>query len=884
MQAPSGVTTFLFTDIESSTRLWELERERMPLAMARHDAIARTTVEENHGIVVKMSGDGVHAAFPDPADALGAALQLQQRLADPAATHAVALRIRCGLHAGVTERRDDDFFGSAVNRAARIMSIAHGGQVLLSQAVATLTGDRLPSGVALRDLGEVRLRGLGSPERVFQLMHPRLRQDFPSLRSLEAIPNNLPQQLSSFVGRDRELAKIRSLLGSTRLLTLVGAGGLGKTRLALQVAAELLDEHPDGVWFVEFAPLSDARLVPQAAASVLGVTEEAGRPVIEALIKLAVERRILLILDNCEHLIDACADLAKQLLRAGPHLKILASSREPLRLAGEITYPVPALATPDASQLITAERLAQFEAVRLFADRACAVQPAFRLTPQNAAAVADVCRRLDGIPLALELAAARTRSLSVESIAARLDDSFALLVRGDRTALPRQQTLRALIDWSHELLTDRERVLFRRLAVFAGGFTLEGAEALRAIGGDDVGDLPAVLSELVEKSLVTAEPETGRYRLLETMRQYAQERLAESGDEIAARTAHLGYFLALVETARPALVGPTQGVWLARLDLERENILSAHAWCGRADGGAEAGLRLVSAVKRYWLNRGLMDLGNRVTVEALARAGAQTRNFARCRGLFDVGQVSYFMGSYADAQGYLEESLAIAREIADRGMVAMILQPLGMACLGRGDAVNAHRYLDEALAMAEEQGDRRQVAGALNALAQFHRLEGRLDMAGTLYKRVLDLARSLEDRESIAIGLLNLAMASLGSGTAGTEVNGMLVEVLAIAEEIGSKPAGQSALEVSAGLAVLRGDWVRAAQFYGVAEEQARKTGLRRDPADAAFVAPLISMAREALGTGGFAAAEASGHTLPYGEALAQARSWLEGASQPASS
>ncbi len=595
MKASSGVTTFLFTDIEGSTRLWDREHERMRIALAHHDAIVRAAIEENRGVVVKMSGDGAHAAFDDPLDALGAALQLQQALADPAATQGVVLSVRCGLHAGVTERRDDDFFGGAVNRAARIMSVAHGGQVLLSQAVATLVGERLPPGVALRDLGAVRLRGLESPERVFQLVHPRLREDFPSLRSLEATPNNLPQQLSSFVGRERELGEIRKLLGGTRLLTLIGAGGLGKTRLTLHVAAELLDEYPDGVWFVELAPLSDARLVPQAVASALGVTEEAGRPVIEALVKLAADRRMLLILDNCEHLIDACAELARQLLQAGPHLKILASSREPLRLAGETTFPVPALATPDASEPISVDRLSQFEAVRLFAERAAAAQPAFRVTAQNAAAVADICRRLDGIPLALELAAARARSLSIETIAARLGDRFALLVGGDRTALPRQQTLRALIDWSHELLTQDERLLFRRLAVFAGGFTLEGAEALRAAGKDDLPDVLAVLSQLVEKSLVELDTEGERHRLLETVRQYAQERLDESGEADRARAAHLA-FLPRVRGERVAGTGRSPAGYLAHAaTIWNEKISSsAHAWCDRGEDGAALGLRLVS--------------------------------------------------------------------------------------------------------------------------------------------------------------------------------------------------------------------------------------------------------------------------------------------------
>ena len=875
MKASSGVTTFLFTDIEGSTRLWDREHERMQLALARHDAIVRAAIEDNHGTVVKMSGDGAHGAFDDPSDALLAALRLQEGLADPAATNGVQLRVRCGLHAGVTERRDNDFFGGAVNRAARIMSAAHGGQVLLSQAVAALIGERLPPDAALRDLGTVHLRGLESPERVFQLAHPRLRQDFPSLRSLEATPNNLPQQLSSFVGRERELAEIGKLLASTRLLTLTGAGGLGKTRLTLHVAADLLDAFPDGAWFVELAPLSDARLVPQSVASALGVTEEAGRPVIEALVKLVTDRRMLLILDNCEHLLDACADVAKRLLQSGPHLKILTSSREPLRIAGEATYPVPALATPDASQPITVERLAQVEAARLFADRAVAAQPSFRVTAQNAPAVADICRRLDGIPLAIELAAARTRTLSVESIAARLGDRFALLVGGDRTVLPRQQTLRALIDWSHELLTDRERMLFRRLAVFAGGFTLESAEALQAAGGDDADDVIVILSQLVEKSLVVLEPASGRYRLLETVRQYAQERLEESGEENDTRARHLAFFVSLAEKARPELVGPHQRQWLALLDLEWENLLSAHSWCDRADHGAEAGVRLVYAVKPYCFNRGLLGLGHRLTVEALEREGAQVRSLARCRALADAGQYCSFMGRYREAQAHLAESLAIAREIENTGMIARVLQPLGMAALGQGDADAARAYLQEALELARELGDKRELAGAINALAQLHRIQEDLETAEPLYEQVVALARELGDREIVAVGLLNLAMVSLGRG-AHDRARKILLEVLAIAEETGSRPAGQSAVEVCAGLAALRKEWERAARFYGVAEAQIASTGIQRDPTDEAFLKPLIAGARNALGDAQFAAAEFVGRELSYEAAIAAARGWLE--------
>ncbi len=846
----------------------------MPSALALHDAMTRSAVERHHGLVVKMTGDGVHAAFDDPLDALNAVLELQRALSAPDATAGIALKVRCGLHTGINERRDRDFFGVAVNRAARIMNAAHGGQVLLSETVAVLVRERLPVQTTLRDLGSVRLRDLAQSEHVYQLAHPTLRGDFPALRSLEATPNNLIQQLTSFVGREHELAEVMSLLQKTRLLTLTGAGGIGKTRLSLQAAAAVMDDYPDGVWFIELAPVADAQRVPQAVASVLGVKEEAGRSVQEALAKFVSDRQLLLVLDNCEHVLLACAELAKQLLLTGRQLKILASSRERMHVAGETSYSVPTLSIPDPGEAVSLAALTDYESVRLFVERAAAAQSEFAMNERNAPAVIDICRRLDGIPLAIELAAARVRVMSVEMIAARLGDRFRLLASGDRTTLPRQQTLRALIDWSHDLLAERERAVLRRLAVFSGGWTMDAAEAVATADDVEPSEALNLLGELVEKSLVELDSTGGRYRLLDTVRQYAQERLDLSDDGAAAHSAHLAYFLALAERATQALVGREQGLWLTRLDLERENILAAHAWCDHAPDGAELGLRLVSAIKRYWLNRGLMELGYRVTLEALARAGAQKRNAARCRGLFDSGQVGYFMGLYAEARKYLEESLDIARELGDTAMGAMVLQPLGMACLGQGDTVHAQRYLEEALALAEQLGDRRQLAAALNVLGQFHRLEGELDKAEPLYQKVVMLARQLGDRESVAIGLLNLAMASIGRGNAGS-VDQMLLEVLSIAADIGSKPAGQSVLEVSSGLASLRQDWARAALFFGMAEKQATSTGLHRDPADEAFLAPLIAAARDAMGTAAFSSAETSGRARSYDEAITQARDWL---------
>ncbi|MFO1308394.1 MAG: tetratricopeptide repeat protein [Burkholderiales bacterium] len=877
MTAPAGLVTFLFTDIEGSSRLWEQEPERMRTALARHDALVRGAVQRHRGTVVKMLGDGVHAAFDDPLDAIAAILELQLALAEPPPDGGLALRVRSGLNCGAVERRDGDFFGSPVNRAARIMSSAHGGQVLLSQSVVTLAADRLPRDVTLRDLGLVRLRDLTSPERLYQLQHPGLRQDFPALRSLEATPNNLAQQVTSFVGRERELAEVTRLLGTARLITLLGAGGIGKTRLAMHVAADVMDAYPDGVWFVDLAPLVDSRLVPQAVASVLGVKEDVGSTIAEALVRYVKDKRILLVLDNCEHLLHACAEIAGLLLRAGAQLRILAASREPLRVAGETSYHVPALAVPDARGRPTPDDLAHYEATRLFVDRATAALPTFRATAENAPAIADVCRRLDGIPLAIELAAARVSALPVDRIAARLSDRFRLLTGGDQTAMPRQQTLRAMIDWSHDLLAEAERALLRRLSVFAGGWTLEAAEAVCAGAGLDEADVLDLLSRLVDKSLVAMVADGTRYRLLETVREYARAKLDESGESDDVRTRHLHHYLALAEAARPELNGPRQAEWLDRLDVERENLLAAHAWAGRAQDGAEPGLRLAYALGSYWFMRGQPELGLQLSIEALSRRGAQARTAARCRALYDAGQHYCFTGRYDQAQGPLEESLAIARELDEPKYVARVLQPLGIAAFGRGDRDAARAHMEEAVELARRIGDKRELAAALNNLAQLHRIDGELDPAEPLYAHAVAIAREIGDRESVAVGLLNLAMVSIGRGS-GDRARDMLAEILAIAGEIGSRPVGIGALDVSAGYGAWREEWDRAARFFGLSQAQLVETGLQRDPTDEAFLVPLIDQARAALGAA-FEALEREGRAWSYEQGIREARAWLAGAS-----
>jgi len=876
MPASPGVVAFLFTDIEGSSRLWEQEPERMREALARHDAIVRATIAAHRGRVVKMLGDGAHAVFDDPLDAVSATIALQQALGEPGSTGSIALKVRCGLHAGVEERRDNDFFGRAVNRAARITGAAHGGQVLVSQTVAALLEGRLPADVALLNLGRVRLRDLATHEHVFQVAYPGLRATFPPLRTLDATPNNLPEQMTSFIGREREQEEVAKLLAGCRLLTLQGSGGIGKTRLSLQVAADHLDAFPDGVWLVELAALTDPKLVPQAVASVMGVKEDAEHSAVDALAHYVRDRRLLVVLDNCEHLVQACAEVAKRLLRAGPHLKVLASSREPLRVGGETIFSLPPLAIPDPYVSFKRQALEQYAAARLFIERALAVQPAFEVSDANALAVAGICQRLDGIPLALELAAARVGALSVEQIAARLSDRFRLLTGGDRTALPRQQTLRALIDWSHDLLTAHEGVLFRRLAVFAGGFTIDAAEAVGAGDGVDEIEVLSPLTNLVEKSLVLLDSDGGRYRMLETVREYALERLDDSGEGNSVRSRHAQFYLAFAELAAPGLFGPQQGTWLARLDLDRENMLAAHAWFNRAQDGAAFGLRLVHALKPYLMNRGFLELQHRMAMEALAHPGAQERDAARGRALFDAGQARCFMGRYDEARRLLEEGLAIAREIGDTKLVGNLLQPLSMSVLGLGDRSGARAYIEEALELERKRGNKREIAAALNALAQLHRLEGSLDVAEPLYEQVVATARDIGDRESIAIGLLNLAMVFVGRGEA-ARARATLIEIDSIAEETGSRPVAQSVLEVCTGLAAFENDWTRTARFFGMAEAQNALTGISRDPADEAFLAPYVASAREKLGAADFAAAEAHGRVLDFADAKAEARRWLDG-------
>ena len=582
MSTNLSTATFLFTDLENSTPLWENHPDLMQRLAARHDALMREAIEAHHGRVVKTTGDGFHAVFADASDGVAAALAGQQALIDeawPAETG--PLRVRMGLHTGQSKEREGDYYGPEVNRAARVMGVAHGGQILISQATAALIQHSLPPDVSLIDLGEHRLRGLAVTEHISQLCHPALPFEFPALKSLSVYQHNLPLQLTSFVGRRQEMAEVHRLLKETRLLTLLGPGGTGKTRLMLECAEVLVGGYADGVWLVELATLNDPDLIDERLATTLNVPEQPGRAIRDSLVDYLRRKDLLLLLDNVEHLVQGSAELVQHLLARCPQLKIVVTGREALLIPGEVTLQIPSLSLPTSNSQADLEAIAASESVQLFLARAQEVRPDFELRAENAAAVADIVRRLDGIPLALELATARLRMLSVDQIAGRLNDRFRLLAGGRRTALPRQQTLQALIDWSWNLLSQQEQLLLRRLSIFSGGWTLNAAQTVTADGQLDEFEVFDLLEQLVNKSLVTvSHPPAGevRYGMLESIRQYSRDRLLDSSEEETLRQCHAGYFVAFAEEAGPHLAWSTNRSWVPRVVADLDNLRAALSW------------------------------------------------------------------------------------------------------------------------------------------------------------------------------------------------------------------------------------------------------------------------------------------------------------------
>jgi predicted ATPase/class 3 adenylate cyclase len=673
---PEGTVTFLFTDIEDSTKLWEQYPEEMKIALATHDSILKEAIETNQGQVVKTTGDGVHAVFATAMDAVKASLDAQREFLenseffakrpDEGKNSAVSIRVRMGMHTGEAELRDDDYYGQTLNRAARIMSVAYGGQILLSAVSAALTREHLPENTSLLDLGEHRLKNLSRLENIFQLNAPGLPSDFPPLQSLNIVPNNLPTQLTSFIGREKEMSEITSMLDTSRLVTLTGSGGTGKTRLSIEIGTQELASFPNGVWLLELAPLTDPEQIVPALAQVLGLQELPSTPLTSLVIDYLRDKKALLILDNCEHLIEACARLADDLLHHCVGLKILASSREALGIRGEMAYSTPSLADAESTQL--------------FMERACAANSNFRLTDKNASSVAQICSRLDGIPLAIELAAARTKLLSSEQIASRLDDRFRLLVGGSRTALPRQQTLRALIDWSYELLSDEEKALLRIASVFVSGWTLEAIEAI----SDDPNVLEN-LEQLVNKSLVlTEERESGmRFSMLETIRQYAREKLFDAKQVGAARDRHFFYFNDLSEKLWNAFRSSGISAWRDSAEDEAENLRIALEW--GMENHLDEAIRLAAnycLVSDWFSNQRLGTTMVKSVIEKAqslptleGKANVQ-RQTLLARAFFAQGLIELSGGYLPLSKQALQEAISISRAISEKRLLGYSLELL----------------------------------------------------------------------------------------------------------------------------------------------------------------------------------------------------------------
>ena len=783
---PTGTITFLFTDIEGSTRLWEYYPDAMQRTLVRHDIVLREVIASYGGYVFTTAGDAFSVAFPSPRAAVDAAIEAQRRLGAEAPDEMGRLRVRMALHTGAADERDGDYFGPTLNRCARLLAAAHGGQVLVSLTAGELIRDMLPERADLRDLGEHRLRDLARPERVFQLLHPDLPASFPSIRSLDAFAHNLPVQVTSFIGRKRDLEAVGELAPQTRLLTLTGVAGSGKTRLALQAAAELVSVFRDGVWLVELGALNDGALIDVEVAATLGVEQLPGRAMQASLIEYLRARHTLLVLDNCEHLLDTAVPMLDALLRSCPQLQVMATSREALGMAGEVLYLVPSLSVPPPGEESDLKTLDEHEAVRLFVDRAAAVRPGFSLTAANSAAVADISRRLDGIPLAIELAASRIRAMSAEQLADRLDDRFALLTGGSRTALPRQQTLEAAMDWSYELLTDPEQLLLRRLSVFRGGFSMEAAEKVGAAGEVGRFDALDLLSRLVDKSLVVAE-ERGdemRYRLFETVRTYARNKLDATDDGRSTATRHAGYYLELAETAETRMHGPAEATWLRKLEADHDNLRASIEW-SLGDLHGEMALRFSWALLTYWVARGLSQEGIRLVERAL-QVDEAVDPLIRARGMEAAAMLIFIHGDPARAGRLLaqsEEAFSALGAHHDQGLALLRMASILVA---QGDRLRGADLYGRARSMLEEAGDQWGVASCLEGQGEVALNDGDLDGAREAFASSLELRRRFNHPRSIAQSLV--ALGSIALAEAEYEQAGeLLEEALALFKDVGSR-------------------------------------------------------------------------------------------------
>ena len=918
---PTGTVTFLFTDIEGSTQRWDAHDETMSAAVQRHDAIGRAAMEAHGGYVFKTLGDAFCVAFARPKAAVAAALDLQRALAAEDFAPVGGLRVRAALHTGAADERGGDYFGPAVNRVARLLSIGHGGQTLLSGVMHDLVLGALPAHASLRDLGEHRLKDLSRPEYVYQLVAPELASEFPALRSLESMPNNLPLQMTSFVGRDREVAEIMELLGTYRLVTLVGSGGIGKTRTSLQVAANLLDGSGNGVWFVELAPLASGEYIPAAVAQALGLSLPPEGDSVANLVKVIKSWQALLVFDNCEHLIEGAARFISAVIRGCPKIAVLASSRQGLGVAGEAPFRLASLAVDDGTGLaVTSAREATIlPAIALFVERANTADRRFTLTDKNASTVVEICRRLDGIPLAIELAAARIKMLSPQQLRERLDERFRVLTGGSRDVLPRQQTLRALIDWSYDLLDDRERMLFRRLGIFVNGFALEAATAIGTSDDLDELDLFDVLASLVDKSLVLAEPagEALRYRMLESTRAYAREKLDGAGESHDSALRHLGhlYDRFVDERKRSDRTGRVESCERL-IAIELEDVRAALDW-GTANGEAILVSELLAAVRRDWYAVALAGEGYERIANAIDLLGDDAVASLRSSLFTLKGRFASDFGRITEACDLTLEGVRLGRASGDRTTLAFALlyQSNSSRRAGRiDDAADAAAELEKLISSE----DRWLALIALENKATLVGMRGDHESAVRLFQELRDKHRALGNRTAAVVSGLNLAewehalgsteravvilqetLADIQSAPTRNEqwyVGGAcnligylvaldrLAEARATARELLLRHGSDAihiglvtfALEHLALVLALESDLARAVQLAAHADETLRNLGFEREFAEKATRTRLDALLAERLPSNERTVLETRGAEISREEAVALALAALE--------
>lgn len=869
---PTGTVTFLFSDVEGSTELLQRLGERYDRVLNAHNRILREAFTTHAGVEVGTEGDSFFVVFPSARSAVEAALAAQRGLAAHDFGDGVKVRVRMGLHTGEGRLVDGNYRGLDVHRAARIAAAGHGGQVLVSETTRALVEGSPGQEIGFTYLGEHHLKDLEHPDHLYQLTAEGLQSAFPPPRSVDSRPHNLVAPVSSFVGREQQVRDVRKLLRDNRLVTLTGPGGTGKSRLSVQVGFDLLPHFRDGVFLVTLAGISDPDLVPAAAAQALGVRQQGVGSLESAVRQHLASRDLLLILDNFEHVLSA-AFFVSDLMASTTLLKILVTSRAPLRLSSEQEYPVPPLSLPPESRPGGLESLRTSEAVTLFLQRARAVRPDFQLTRQNAEEIARICRRLDGLPLALELAAARIRTLEPSEVARRLDRSLSLLTGGARDLPARQQTLRNAIAWSYDLLEPPLQDLFSKLGVFAGGFSLEAAEAICC---DDALDQ---LEVLAEQSLVrtTLDQFGARYVMLNPVREYAREKLESTGAAAETLRRHAEYFLDLAERAGGELQGPSQVEWLRRLESENDNLRAVMGWA-LANGEDRIAARLGWALWMFWWLHGHHQEG-RTSMEALLRR--EPADAERCRAVAVAGAMAVVQADHATANAWFREGIALARQIGDVECLAFCLQSLGLSCLNTMEWDEATSALQEALALYEQQGNLMMSAGSRTNLGTAAFMQGRLEEAEKHTGEGLALARRLGDPLGKYFGLYTLAQVAMVRGDLG-KAAGLLKEGLAVVAEVGNPTRMTYYLQTYGMVLGVTGDPLKFARLLGASEALRAKGAVPRyvylEPPPS-LMEQALAAAQEALGEEGFERAREEGRSLTPQQAAAYAldrSSWEE--------